>query len=320
MPDLHDTTTANDKAGSSGAQAEKPKEEGKDSAPSPSLSTVTVSLKLPPFWPHDPHLWFAQVEAQFDTRNIRSQATKFSHVVSSLQPEFAQEVRDLLITPPNENRYDKLKSELIRRTSSSEQKRLQQLLTSEELGDKKPSQLLRRMQQLLGSSTLDDNILKQLFLQRLPTNVQLILASSRDAMNIQSLADLADKIVETSTHGVHGPTVAAMSTAPTDMNSQSMSAELRQLQVQVAHLTAQLQTLATMSSHPRNRGRSWSKHRDQSKGRQHNNSRADSTERKGECWYHRRHGKDAHRCVTPCSFTNPTADTQSAQGNGPARG
>ena len=68
--------------------------------------------------------------------------------------------------------YTKLKAELIRRTSVSEQNRLNKLLISEELGDRTPSQLLSRMQQLLGEKQLEPSILKQLFVQRLPMNVQ----------------------------------------------------------------------------------------------------------------------------------------------------
>lgn len=95
-------------------------------------------------------IWFAQDEAQFTTRGITSQGTKFAYVVAWLQPEIAEEVRDLLITPPAEDPYDKIKTQFIARTSTSEKKRLHQLLISEGLGDRKPSQLLRRMWQLLG--------------------------------------------------------------------------------------------------------------------------------------------------------------------------
>ena len=143
-------------------------------------------------------------------------------------------------------------------------------------------------------------------------------------MNVQNLAELADKIVETNSHVMHTPTVAALSPAPTNTNTQALSAELKQLQVQVAQLAAQVQTITTMtSSHMMGRGRSWSKRRDQSKGHQKDNhnshSRAASHDRDGECWYHQRHGANAHKCVPPCSFSSTNSDTQSNQGNGPAR-
>ena len=83
---------------------------------------------------------------------------KFTYVVSSLQPEFAQEVMDLLFIPPTETPYDSIKVEHIRRTSLSEEKRLHQLLISEELGDHKPSQHLRKMQQLLDTNALEGHI------------------------------------------------------------------------------------------------------------------------------------------------------------------
>ena len=129
----------------------------------PPPMTSTVSIKLPPYWSNDPALWFSQVEAQFTTRGITSELTKYAYVVGSLQPEVAQEVCDLLIKPPAENPYAVLKTELVKRTSASDQQHLHQLLNTEELGDRKPTQLFRRMQQLLGDSQLEPSIMKQLF-------------------------------------------------------------------------------------------------------------------------------------------------------------
>jgi hypothetical protein len=139
-------------------------------AAAPTLAAVSV--KLPSFWPTDPEVWFAQVEAQFTTKRIMAQKTKFDYIISSLSPEFAVEVRDLLLKPPNENLYHILDTELIKRTAASEQRKLQQLISSEELGDRK---LLRRMQQLLGDKLgASNSFLRELFLQRLPANVRML--------------------------------------------------------------------------------------------------------------------------------------------------
>ena len=85
------------------------------------MSVAPVAVKLPPFWPADPQIWFTQVEAQFDTRGIKTQKTKFDYVVALLSPEFAVEICDLILAPPDEDPYDELHKKLIKRTAASEQ-------------------------------------------------------------------------------------------------------------------------------------------------------------------------------------------------------
>ena len=124
-----------------------------------------------------------KVEAQFATRNVTRQLTKFHYVADSLTPEMAADVRDILIRPPEDEPNDTLKEVLTRRTTLSASKRLEQLLSAEELGDRKPTQLLRRMQQLLGdkSPLMDD----KLFIQLLPPSIRVVLAKSTPCLSWQ---------------------------------------------------------------------------------------------------------------------------------------
>jgi hypothetical protein len=78
------------------------------------------------------------VEAQFTTRGITAQKTKFNHIVTSLSSEIATEVRDLILKPLADNPYDNLRCQLIKRTIASEQRRLQQLFNTEELATTTP--------------------------------------------------------------------------------------------------------------------------------------------------------------------------------------
>ena len=258
----------------------------------PLATTITaVSVKLPPFWPADPEVWFAQVEAQFTTRGIVAQKTRFDYVISSLSPEFATEVRDLL-KPPSDDPYDVLKTQLIKRTAASEQRKLQQLMSGEELDDRKPTQLLQRMRQLLGdklgSSDDANSFLHELFMQRLPTNVRVVLASTDPSMDLDKLADMADKVLEVAT-----PLIAAISDPHPD------NSEVHKLREEVAHLTDLVSLLTTRSRH-----RSTSRPRRRAVSPSPTNMSQDPS---SFCWYHAKFGENALKCRDPCSWGNSQA-------------
>lgn len=265
-----------------------------------SSSPVGVSalgIKLPPFWKGDPEVWFAQIGAQFLTRGITSEHTRYAHVIASLPSEVALEIRDILINPPTVNQYTELRAQLISHMSSSEQRRVQMLLNGEELADRKPSQLLRRMQQLLGSQQLESRILRELFLQRLPPSVRLILASSSDALAITDLAILADKILEAS---IAAPNIASPGPAIASVDD-----DLRR---QVSELTRMVSDLtATVNRQQRSRSRSRSRKTNAKKGD------TDATE---NCWYHEKYREKANKCRPPTKILRKT-NSPAGQRGGP---
>ncbi|XP_064465246.1 uncharacterized protein LOC135376678 [Ornithodoros turicata] len=286
-----------------------------------SSSIQHYTMRLPPFWSHNPCVWFLQVECQFALGGITSQLTKFRHVVSVLPQDVAAQVVDILSAPPAANEYDALKTAVLERTTASERKRFKELLSSEDLGDRRPSELLRHTQGLLGERALsfDASLLKQLFLQRLPTTVQMILASA-STLPLQELADLADKILEVSL-----PSISAMPAAPplpsaVSPAASSPSAQVRltspsgdsiaQLREDFGRLSAMVASVLSSRapSHtdpvsPRRRRRDRPRSASRSPSRRRSPRRPLQDEPIGPCWYHQRYGSEARRCTRPCTWT-----------------
>lgn len=202
------------------------------------------------------------------------EASRSNYVVGSLSHEYATEVRDLILAPPEDTPYDVLKEQLVQRTAASDQRRLQQLFNTEQLGDRKPTQLLRRMNQLLGDNAAGTAaaFLRELFLQRLPANVRMVLTSTPQTVSLVELAALADRVVE----------VAAPRVAEIDAAIQRPS-ELSQLKAEVARLK---RLRGSRRSHSRDRSSSPA------------GSRPSTSDL---CWYHQRYGNDARKCKSPCT-------------------
>ncbi|KAL0881447.1 hypothetical protein ABMA27_001310 [Loxostege sticticalis] len=247
------------------------------------VSTVSsdicrVGVRVAPFWPDKPCQKFA-------ISNITADTTKFYYVISQLdnQYQYAAEVEDIIISPPSTNKYEKLKSELIKRFSASKEKKVKQLLMHEELGDRKPSQFLRHLQNLAGPGVPEDFV-RTIWTSRLPHNMQQIIASQASSP-IETLADLADRIQDIAPPA---PVVAATS------SSRSSSSILDDMARQIAELTKKVEAL---SSQQRSRPRYQSSHRQRSR------SRSKSRYRKHPlCWYHAKFGSKASKCISPCDF------------------
>ena len=92
------------------------------------------------------------------------------------------------------------------------------------------------MQQLLGdklgTSADATSFLHELFLQRLPPNVRIVLTSADTSLDLSKLADMADKVMKVVT-----PTVASVSTQQTNSEVTLLREEIARLADQITSLT-----------------------------------------------------------------------------------
>lgn len=275
-----------------------------------------VAFRAPPFIPTDPELWFDLLERGFDASGITVEATKYSHLCSSLGVQYAKEIRDLIARPPADTPYTKTKAELLKRLNVSQEEKTRKLLETQVLGDQKPSQFLRQLRELAGGA-INESVLRTLWLRNLPAQVQQILTIQRDKP-LDDNAELADAIMETiratqpfaTPQPFVAPQVAAVATTPQPAPSQydSLESMFRQVCAVNAEMRHEISEIRRDLQEERTRrSRSQSQGRPTTRGRSQSRTRADNP---NHCWYHQRFGASATKCRQPCTYAGNGAGTR----------
>lgn len=265
-----------------------------------------LGLHLPEFKQADPELWFALADRAFSVAGILHETTKFAHAVAHLGTQFGNEVRDIILSPPLENPYSCLKEQMIKRLGSSQASKTKKLIEEETIGDLRPSQFMRRLK-TLGGSTVSDELIRTIWLSRLPKLTQAILAAHSD-LSLDKLSELADSILEYS----YPQSSAIHSIRPTPANDQpdndfvkiklaQFDLQMKTLEKEIHELKLQNNLLSNSSSKNQDfqpRGRSSFR----SRSRSRSSSRPKQEIPPGLCWYHWRYGNKATNCKSPCNF------------------
>jgi hypothetical protein len=231
------------------------------------------SVKLSPFWPHSPALWFSQTEGIFMVKNITNELHRYYHVVSVLPHESLRLVADIVEQPPPDTPYTTLK---------------QRLLASHQLTAFQPSDLMAAMLEICPRGEERTELFACLFLQRLPREIRVLL-SNVDHKDPKALAAQAD-----SHWGLHESQAPLM---PVLADQEGPEESLN----------------AVRSDRGGRGGRGGRGRKGRGGGgggtRQPVESDASMAARlaSGLCLKHWRYGEQAHSCVAPCSWQGNAA-------------
>jgi hypothetical protein len=106
-------------------------------------------------------------------------------------------VEDIITSPSHQDQYTALKAELLNRLSSTREQRARQIITHEEMGDRKPSQFLRHLRSI--APDLPEYFLRSIWCSRLPRPVQPALAGQLQ-IGLDAAARCADSIMDSSSN------------------------------------------------------------------------------------------------------------------------
>ncbi|KAK4296348.1 hypothetical protein Pmani_002496 [Petrolisthes manimaculis] len=109
--------------------------EPRDIEPTPTISTFRATS----FSSHDPTLWFTILEVNFRAHRITTSLKKFSIATTLLPPKALTQLSDSVTAAcTSDTPYEDLKTTRLEASLST---RLQELLSKEELGNEKPTEM-----------------------------------------------------------------------------------------------------------------------------------------------------------------------------------
>ncbi|VDN38217.1 unnamed protein product [Dibothriocephalus latus] len=213
------------------------------------------TFDLPTCWVSDIALWLRKVESSFALRQITKEETKFHYFVAVLPLEIATDYRNIIDSPLAETPYTILKE--------------------------------------AEGQQLDGTMFKQLFLQRLPSSVQAILAPNIPSSSVQTLAETADRILE-----YYQPAVS-VNVSTRAVTTPSIADVVRRLDALTLEVS-QLQ--ATRVYNPRS----------PSTIRRQRSPTPNQTSNDGPYWYHHNYGPNARHCQSPCRHKKSASENFAA--------
>ncbi|XP_022818624.1 uncharacterized protein LOC111351085 [Spodoptera litura] len=256
----------------------------------PDLAAITVASRMSEFWTHQPRMWFIRTEAVLAPQKL-GDASKFDLVVSKLGIDALSQVTDFLINPPETNKYEALKK-LISIYEDSKNRQIEKLISEMQLGDQKPSQLLRRMKDLARDKVPDDT-LRVLWQNLLPTTVRSLLVVTENK-DLDKLAVVADDVFE----AIKVNSIAEVNQQP---QPSSLSSE-NTILAEIAKLSTRLAQVEKRTSE--NRSRNNNRNQRAHTGRGRSVTRSATRNPNWLCFYHFRYAGNAKKCVKPCAWEN----------------
>lgn len=238
-----------------------------------------LNVHMPLFKPDDIIAWFRRLEHWFNLQTINTEKCKYYLIASQLDhpalahlPEWTDE--------PAENPYTVVKDKIIAIFQDSAQTRIQKLLEKRPLGDLKPSLMLAEMRNI--AVGVSDEILRNLWIKRLPEAAQTVLALTPDTQ-LDSAAKAADSVVETIN------------------NAKAINQISSHEENQISECNLKIDALIkAFDNYKAYNNRSRSKSRNENQNKRFKSSSEGNSDKM--CWYHRKFGIKAEKCLLPCKF------------------